>query len=60
MAKKSRSYSILTVLAGILLFLFGGGLDLTGIGAPAGLTANAIGVLLIIAGLGYGASKGAL
>jgi hypothetical protein len=53
MGKKSDSLSAadyILIAVGLLLFLFGAGLDLTVIGLGAGVTADAIGVLFIIAG----------
>jgi hypothetical protein len=47
----------LAVLAGITLFLFGAGLDLTVIGLPAGITADILGILLILFGLGIFSKK---
>jgi len=59
MARKRNGWvSALGVLAGVILFLFGSGLDLTVVGLPAGLTADVLGVVIIALSLGYGSSKG--
>lgn len=52
MAKKKSHTSLALMVVGALLFLFGGGLDLTVVGLPEGLTVNIIGILLILTGAG--------
>jgi len=44
---------VLGVTAGLGLIIFGAGIDLTGIGLPEGIGADALGVVIILASLGW-------
>ena len=50
--KPSVIPGLILIVVGFLLFFFGAGLDLTIVGLPAGIGVDALGILLIIVGLG--------
>jgi len=50
--KHSPIVAALMIFAGLVLVLFGTGIDLTVVGLPAGITAQVIGIGLILGGAG--------
>jgi hypothetical protein len=48
----NAAVGMILMLVGVVLFLFGAGLDLTVIGLPAGIGVDALGIILVIGGAG--------
>jgi len=45
--------AILGIIAGLGLVIFGAGIDLSVVGLPEGITADVVGVIIILVSLGF-------